>query len=327
MIVSFNSARHLEALASRFALRPGDYEDVLVVDNASSDSSVLVGRAAGLRVHRSPDNLGYGRAFNLGVRLLGRCDWYVALNPDVEITSTALSSMLAGAPAHAGIVSPLLVTATGEAVADIFRPPPSPIRTARLYLLSARRPWPTRRARPDTGARYVSTATTSGACLALRHAALHQCGGFDEAFFLCLEDVELCARVRDGGWTVAVDTQTRALHHKGTSSAGAARSDWRLETARAEITITALRHGRLATIAVAVAVAVGVTGREAIEALAARPLLCGRPLARRPSQSGRPARSRLGKLALVWNLAAATAARRCAGLAPLRPAGAKFIDA
>jgi GT2 family glycosyltransferase len=43
-------------------------------------------------------------------------------------------------------------------------------------------------------------------------------GGFDEAYFLHCEDLDLCRRVRDAGWRVLLAGDVRVLHGKGGSS-------------------------------------------------------------------------------------------------------------
>jgi N-acetylglucosaminyl-diphospho-decaprenol L-rhamnosyltransferase len=45
-----------------------------------------------------------------------------------------------------------------------------------------------------------------------------QIGGFDEAFFLHAEDLDLCRRVRDAGRRVAVANHVPVTHVQGTSS-------------------------------------------------------------------------------------------------------------
>ena len=46
----------------------------------------------------------------------------------------------------------------------------------------------------------------------LHRSALEDAGGFDERFFLLLDEVELCRRLASRGWTVAVSTQASILH-------------------------------------------------------------------------------------------------------------------
>jgi GT2 family glycosyltransferase len=51
-----------------------------------------------------------------------------------------------------------------------------------------------------------------GACLLLRGAMLAQIGGFDEQFFLCSEEVDLCRRAREAGWSVGYVPNVTVVH-------------------------------------------------------------------------------------------------------------------
>ena len=61
----------------------------------------------------------------------------------------------------------------------------------------------------------------SGACLAVRRRAWEAVGGFDEAFFMFLEDVDLCRRLHAAGWGVAYEPGGRVVHVEGASRASA----------------------------------------------------------------------------------------------------------
>ncbi len=63
----------------------------------------------------------------------------------------------------------------------------------------------------------------SGAFMAIRREAWHQIGGFDPAYFMYNEDVDLNVRLRRAGWRVVFLPDVRIRHHLGASS----RADWR----------------------------------------------------------------------------------------------------
>jgi N-acetylglucosaminyl-diphospho-decaprenol L-rhamnosyltransferase len=60
----------------------------------------------------------------------------------------------------------------------------------------------------------------SGALVFLRRRALDSVGGWDERYFMYMEDVDLCWRLRRVGWRVAYDPAGRATHVQGASTAG-----------------------------------------------------------------------------------------------------------
>jgi GT2 family glycosyltransferase len=74
----------------------------------------------------------------------------------------------------------------------------------------------------DGGEELRAVAWVTGAALAVRRAALDAVGPgpLDERFQLYAQDLDLCLRVRDAGWEVAVVPDFRVLHHHGATIAG-----------------------------------------------------------------------------------------------------------
>ena len=58
----------------------------------------------------------------------------------------------------------------------------------------------------------------SGACMFLPRRVFDALGGFDEGYFLHVEDLDLCRRVRDAGYAVAIAHAVKARHVQGSSS-------------------------------------------------------------------------------------------------------------
>ena len=59
----------------------------------------------------------------------------------------------------------------------------------------------------------------SGACMMMERAKYQQMGGFDEGYFLHMEDMDLCLRVQQQGGSVWIHPQVDILHYRSTSKA------------------------------------------------------------------------------------------------------------
>ena len=58
----------------------------------------------------------------------------------------------------------------------------------------------------------------SGACFLARRSAWEAVGGFDRAYFMYLEDVDLCWRLGRAGWAVAYEPEAQVVHVQGVSA-------------------------------------------------------------------------------------------------------------
>jgi N-acetylglucosaminyl-diphospho-decaprenol L-rhamnosyltransferase len=61
----------------------------------------------------------------------------------------------------------------------------------------------------------------SGSCLLVRRCAFEQIGGFDERYFMYMEDVDLGDRLAKAGWLNVYVPSAEVLHHKGHATARA----------------------------------------------------------------------------------------------------------
>jgi N-acetylglucosaminyl-diphospho-decaprenol L-rhamnosyltransferase len=57
-----------------------------------------------------------------------------------------------------------------------------------------------------------------GACMLVRRSAFDLIGGFDEAYFMYVEDVDLCWRLGQAGWRIGYEPSARVVHALGGSS-------------------------------------------------------------------------------------------------------------
>ena len=91
---------------------------------------------------------------------------------------------------------------------------------ALLALFNPENPF-TLRYNPGTPEGDVVTAAgwVSGSCFLARRSALEELGGFDEAYFMYVEDMDLCWRAHDAGWGVGFAGTAEVTHVQGVSTA------------------------------------------------------------------------------------------------------------
>ena len=199
--------------------------ELVVVDNGSTDGSVNGLRALlpDVRVVRAPGNVGYARAANLGAAAT-RAPVVAILNVDLVVEAGAAKALLdrIDREARLGAVGPQLRNSDGTAYPSARTMPSVPVAVGHAILGI----WnPENRytaqyrqldADPSTP-RLVDVV--SGAAFWLRRAALDEVGGWDERYFMYLEDTDLCWRLRRAGWDVAYEPSAVVDHEQGAITA------------------------------------------------------------------------------------------------------------
>jgi GT2 family glycosyltransferase len=200
--------------------------EVIVVDNASTDGSAEAVRrefpeATMVALTR---NVGYGRANNVGFER-AHGGLVLLLNPDVTVAPGCLGHLVRFLQHHpdAGAVGPRLVRPDGRPDLAARRSFPTPAASFyRVTALSRLFPGSSRFNRYNLGAldpeREHEMDAGTGACLLVRRAAIDGAGLFDPDFFMYGEDLDLCFRIKSGGWKVWYVPAALAVHVKGTAT-------------------------------------------------------------------------------------------------------------
>jgi N-acetylglucosaminyl-diphospho-decaprenol L-rhamnosyltransferase len=227
VVVNYNAGAELTACVA--SLRAAGVAEIVVVDNGSSDGSLatLVAADEKARIVRAGRNLGYGTAVNRGAATLGE-PFVLVVNPDIVIDPGAVD-VLAGtleAEPDVAVVGPS-IHEPGGALYPSARSFPSFTVGAGHALVGLF--WPDNRwTRSYRGTATLDGAVApraresdwvSGACCLVRREAFETVGGFDEGYFMYVEDLDLCWRLRRAGWRVLYEPAAAAVHYQGLSAA------------------------------------------------------------------------------------------------------------
>lgn len=250
-IVSWNTAELLDrCLRSLPAALGGVDAEVVVVDNASNDGSCgVVTRHRGIELVRNSVNRGYAHAMNQA--LAGaKAEVLIALNPDTEPGPRSLELLVERllAQPDVGLVTPRLVDARGQLQPSAYRFPSLKVAAAvGLVPLHWQRGWWGRRWWLEGGHPHDRPCDVDWAIGAVhvirRQAAAEAAAGpaytaersnrglspYSERWFMYVEDLDLCWRLRSVGWRVRLEPDA-VVSHVGNA---AGRQAWGEDEARA----------------------------------------------------------------------------------------------
>lgn len=203
----------LECLAS---LRQDEYENkrIIVVDNGSTDDSVVVFRAQfpEITVLEAGTNSGFTGGNNLGIRhaLAEDTKYVFLLNNDTTVEPTALTALVQAAQTQQqyGLLTPVI---------HYFDRPTEPWFAGSLLDLSCGIAVHDNRRIPAPDEAPFPIPWASGCAMLLPADILRELGGFDERYFLNWEDVDLSLRVAALNYQIGVVPAARIYHKVGRS--------------------------------------------------------------------------------------------------------------
>jgi N-acetylglucosaminyl-diphospho-decaprenol L-rhamnosyltransferase len=203
--------------------------EVILIDNQPGDGTADVARsvAPDAVFISNEENVGFGQACNQGFEV-ATGQWWLLLNPDATLQPAALAELVGFAASHprVGAIGPL-ISGGGRDQAESGGMQPG-LRSALGHYLFLNRLLPGDRGgawrglqlhrRPELGPRAVEWA--SGGALLLRPEAIRAVGGFDPAFFMYADDVDLGRRLGEAGWESWLIPAARAEHSIAAASGG-----------------------------------------------------------------------------------------------------------
>jgi hypothetical protein len=177
-----------------------DFE-VILIDNASpTGCGAELQKKWGdkITIVHNKKNLGFGRAHNAVLDKI-KGDYTVLVNPDTEVEKDTIQKLYEYIKTHkqAGLVAPKLVYPSGE-IQDSYRQFPSPIK-----MLIKRTFWKNvfKKTMHDYMLKDFDISKTQtvdwvvGALFIIQTEFFKSIGGFDDRYFLFLEDTDLCRKV------------------------------------------------------------------------------------------------------------------------------------
>ncbi len=214
-----------ECLRSIFANTHSTDFEVIVSDNGSTDGSVELIRSSYPTVHviENGRNLRFAKANNVGIRAsLG--EYVLILNPDTVIHDGTLDKMVSAADQHPEAGAFGCRVLNSDLSYQVSARPFASLRAewiAALYLrgLGRLHKWFTSDSYSGwNGTSERQVAWLSGCFILVRGGLLRSLGGFDEQFFYYYEDMDLCRRIWQAGYTILYRPDATIIHLGGQST-------------------------------------------------------------------------------------------------------------
>ncbi|MGH9293329.1 MAG: glycosyltransferase family 2 protein [Acidimicrobiales bacterium] len=224
VIVDYFTTIH--ALKLTELLRTEGIDDIVLVDNSvrgATRAAMPIGVAGQVQIVESPRNSGFGSGMNLGARATA-ADLIVMANPDTVPAAGSVERLVEALERdqRLALVGPTLLEANGS-VHQSARAFPT-VRRSALHAMSSAI-WSMGQISQDYRTRNWDHSRqrcvdwVSGAFFVVRREAFEAVGGFDPTYFMYVEEVDLCWRLRSAGWRVGY-IEDEVTHLGGASGKG-----------------------------------------------------------------------------------------------------------
>jgi len=225
MVSYFTGPSLMESVST--ILADPDILELIIVDNGNTVSArqrlwSLAKNTRSVKIVQGQGNVGFGCACNYGAKL-AKGDFILFLNPDAILEKGAAMRL---ADCGAGLNRPWIVggnlqTVDGVEQRGSRRNALTPLSAIISFTPLHKLPWfksihlensPV----PDNP---VKMPIVSGACLMVDRESFDTLGGFDERYFLHVEDIDICRRAKLSGGDVFFVPDARVMHYGSTSRA------------------------------------------------------------------------------------------------------------
>lgn len=216
VILNYNGKAFLEKFLPGVLAHSGDHE-VWIADNASSDHSMdwIAQQQWPVKTLLFDTNEGYAGGYNKALSQI-KADYYVLLNSDIEVTDNWID------PVVSLMESDPMIAACQPKICAYDLPTHFEYAGAAGgfmdylgYPFCRGRIFDTREEDQGQYDDVKDVFWATGACLFVRAEVFHRFGGFDEAFFAHMEEIDLCWRMKRAGYRIMYCGRSTVYHVGG----------------------------------------------------------------------------------------------------------------
>jgi GT2 family glycosyltransferase len=217
IIVNYNTGKLLTQAVKSVI----EYEgvEVIVVDNASRDDSMAQlaksVKRSNLKIILNNDNLGFGKATNMGVKS-SKGEYIYLLNPDAKISKQSLSRMVETAKEYGdrAVIAPRLLDPDGTPQASCYQPQ-TISNAVKEYWLGIKGAYSKYL---PSGKKSIRVYAAVAAAWLIHRSVWDEMDGLDSKYFLYFEDMDFCDRANAKGIPIIYDPVATVQHEHGASS-------------------------------------------------------------------------------------------------------------
>lgn len=223
-IINWNTCELLDqCLKSIYGSTKNIDFEIIVVDNASTDSSVemVQEKYPHVKLIKNSENVGFARANNQAYKISGG-KYFMLLNSDTIVLDNSFACLIDWLDnnGNCGACGPMLLNGDKSLQPSWAKLPTfwSEIRGIQdrriqnnedlslldINLLSQKEP--------------IDVGWVGGACLVVRRNVIEEVGLLDEGYFMYCEETDLCCRINRHGYSVAFVPRAQIIHIGGASS-------------------------------------------------------------------------------------------------------------
>ncbi|TRW24803.1 glycosyltransferase family 2 protein [Flavobacterium zepuense] len=227
IILNYNVRYFLEqcVLSVKSALQGIDGE-IIVVDNNSADDScaMMRERFPDVQLIQNNENTGFPKGNNIGVAA-AKGEFICILNPDTVVAEDTFTKALefAKGKEKLGVIGAKLIDGRGKFLPESKMGVPTPwvaiTKIARLYRFFPNTPLFNKCYAMHIGKNQTAEVDIIvGAFMIMKRSVYDEVGGFDENYFMYIEDIDLSYTILEKGMANYYFPQTAVIHYKGEST-------------------------------------------------------------------------------------------------------------
>lgn len=216
VILNFNGKDFLEKFLPIIQFNSKGHS-IFVADNGSTDDSIsyLKNNFSEVKIISIKENCGYAKGYNTSLKQINS-DYYILLNSDVEVT--------------ANWIEPIIELMESDKKIVVCQPKLLDFKNRNLFEYAGASGgyidnygYPFCRGRIfnslETDTNQYNDATevfwATGACLFVQAKAFWEVGGLDDDYFAHMEEIDLCWRLKNVGYSIYVEPKSIVYHFGG----------------------------------------------------------------------------------------------------------------